>query len=348
MNYRPFGRTGVKVSPLCLGTMNFGNPTPEADSIRIIHAAVDGGINLIDTANMYNDGESERIVGNALAMNGYRNRVVLATKFRHRMGDNPPNNEGHSRLHILRACEDSLRRLKTDRIDLYQIHRPSMDVPVDETLGALTDLVRQGKILYIGCSTHPAWMVMEALAVSERMGLARYVSEQPPYNLLDRRIENELVPLCQKHRLAIIPWAPLAQGVLAGRYSAGAPLPPDSRAALRAGIYAERVTRRSIEAGEQFASMARARGITPAQFALLWAKDQPGITSPIFGPKNPAQLEELLPVAEMSLTPEDRAACDELNPPGSAVVNFHNTAGWMKEQVGPVGGRTAGEPITGQ
>ncbi len=172
--------------------MNLGGPTPEDEGIRIVHAAMDAGVNLIDTADVYHDGASETVVGKALA--GRRDRVVLATKVHGRTGPGP-NDAGNSRLHILRACEASLRRLGTDYIDLYQVHRPSPEIPVDETLGALTDLVRAGKVRYIGCSTHPAWMVMEALAVSERAGFARYVSEQPPYNLLDRRIENELVPL---------------------------------------------------------------------------------------------------------------------------------------------------------
>ncbi len=191
MEYRLLGRTGVKVSPLCLGAMNFGGVTSEADSIRIIHAALDAGFNFIDTANVYNKGESEVAVGKALA--GRRSQVILATKVHGKVGEGP-NDEGNSRLHILKACDDSLHRLGTDYIDLYQIHRPNPEIPVDETLGALTDLVKAGKVRYIGCSTHPAWMVMEALAVSERYGYARYISEQPPYNLLDRRIENELGP----------------------------------------------------------------------------------------------------------------------------------------------------------
>ena len=195
MEYRSLGRTGVMVSPLCLGAMNFGNPTTEADSLAIINRALDAGINFVDTANVYNAGESERIVGDALKQNGKREQTVLATKVHGRMGDGP-NDGGNSRLHIIKACEDSLRRLQTDHIDLYQLHRPSQTIPQDETLRACDDLVRAGKVRYIGCSTHPAWMVMEALATSERYGLARYISEQPPYNLLDRRIENELVPLC--------------------------------------------------------------------------------------------------------------------------------------------------------
>jgi aryl-alcohol dehydrogenase-like predicted oxidoreductase len=333
MNYRLLGRTGVRVSPLCLGAMNFGGPTSESESLRIIHAALDAGINLIDTADVYNAGESERVVGKALS--GRRAEVVLATKVHGRTGQGP-NEAGNSRLHILNACEQSLRRLGTDYIDLYQVHRPSPEIPADETLGALTDLVRAGKVRYIGCSTHPAWMVMEALATSQRLGLARYVSEQPPYNLLDRRIENELIPLAQRHQLAILPWAPLAQGVLAGRYPANMPMPSDARAIRQPGpnrIYADRVTARGIEAGQQFAAIAREHGRTPGQLALLWCKDQPGITAPILGPRTLDQLTELLPVLEMSLSDGERQACDTLVPPGGVVVNFHNTAPWMKTPI---------------
>ena len=203
MDYRLLGRTGVRVSPLCLGTLNFGGGTTEADAIRIVDAALAAGVNMVDTADVYHAGESERMTGKALA--GRRHAVVLATKVHGRTGGGP-NEQGNSRLHILRACEASLRRLGTDYIDLYQVHRPSPEIPIDETLGALTDLVRAGKVRYIGCSTHPAWMVMEALAASERLGLARYVSEQPPYNLLDRRIENELVPLAQRYPTAFAQW----------------------------------------------------------------------------------------------------------------------------------------------
>ncbi|MFB3852816.1 MAG: aldo/keto reductase [Vicinamibacterales bacterium] len=346
MQYRLLGRTGVRVSPLCLGTENFGDVTDEAESIRIVHAAIASGINLIDTADCYNNGLSEQLVGKALA--GRRHRAFVVTKVHFPMGDGP-NDCGNSRLHILEACEASLRRLATDHIDLYLVHRPSPEIPVDETLGALTDLVRAGKVRYVGCSTHPAWMVMEALATSDRHGFARYVSEESPYNLLDRRIENELVPLAERYGLAILAWAPLAQGVLAGRYSEvrvtgrdGAPgvqelaafLPPGSRAARMPGtIYAERVTARGIEAGRMFASCAREFGRTPAQLALLWCKDQPGITAPIVGVRTLAHMEEALPVCEMTLLDEERAALDSINPPGSTLVNFHNSAGWMKAKV---------------
>ena len=333
MDYRLLGRTGVRVSPLCLGTLNFGGGTTEADAIRIVHAALMAGVNFVDTADVYHAGESERITGKAIA--GRRDSVVLATKVHGRTGGGP-NDQGNSRLHILRACEASLRRLGTDYIDLYQVHRPCPEIPVDETLGALTDLVRAGKVRYIGCSTHPAWMVMEALAASERLGLARYVSEQPPYNLLDRRIENELIPLAERHTLAVLPWAPLAQGVLAGRYPADAPLPADSRAVRQPGagnIYADRVTPRGIEVARALAALARAHGKTPGQFALLWCKDQPCVTAPILGPRTIEQLEELLPVLEMTLTGDEQLACDGLVPPGGVVTNFHNTAPWMKTPI---------------
>lgn len=328
MDYRSLGRTGVQVSPLCLGAMNFGAATSEADSITIIHAALEAGINFIDTADVYNGGQSEIIVGKALQ--GRRDQVILATKVYGKTGD-LPNDQGNSRLHILKACEDSLRRLGVETIDLYQVHRPALHIPQDETLSALTDLVRAGKVRYIGCSTHPAWLVMEALAISEKYHLARYISEQPPYNLLDRRIENELVPLVLRYELAIIPWAPLAQGVLAGRYQAGEPLPVDSRAGrLPGSVYAERVTERGVQAGQQFLELARRSGKTPGQLALTWCKDQPGITAPIVGPRTLAQLQDLLPVLEMTLSDEERLACDAINPPGGVITNFHNTAGWMK------------------
>ncbi len=332
MEYRSLGRTGVMVSPLCLGTMNFGDPTSEADSIAIIDRALDAGINFLDTANVYNAGESERIVGRALRQSGRRDQVVLATKVYGEMGPGP-NERGVSRLHITRACEDSLRRLQTDHIDLYQMHRPSLTVPIDETLRALDDLVRAGKVRYIGCSTYPAWMVMEALATSERYGLARYVSEQPPYNLLDRRVENELIPLCQKYGLAVLPWSPLAGGILAGRYPLGAEPPDDSRAARAGDVFRARVTRRGREVAARVAQMARERGLTAAQLALLWVKDQPGVTAPIIGPRTLAHLEEALGVLDRRLDEGDRPLFDELVHPGNAVADFHNSNEWMKARI---------------
>ncbi|HSV85239.1 MAG TPA: aldo/keto reductase [Levilinea sp.] len=332
MEYRSLGRTGVMVSPLCLGAMNFGGPTPEAESIAMIDRALDGGFNFIDTANVYNAGESERIVGKALAQNGRRDQVVLATKVYGEMGT-APNDRGASRYHIMKSCEDSLRRLQTDHIDLYQLHRPSQTVPQDETLSAFDDLVRAGKVIYIGASTHPAWKVMEALAISEKFGLVRYISEQPPYNLLDRRIENELVPLAQKYDLALLPWSPLAGGILAGRYTSRETMPEDSRGARWGGLFKDRISEIGIQVGQQVAEMARQRGMSTAQLALVWCKDQPAVTSPIVGPRTLQQVEDFIAVLEMKLEDSDRALFDALVHPGNAVADFHNSNDWMKARV---------------
>ncbi len=328
MEYRLLGRTGARVSHLCLGTWNFGDPTPEAEAIRMVHKALDAGINMVDTADEYAGGESERIVGKALAQ-GRRRKVIVATKVHFPMSGDP-NDQGNSRLHILHAVEDSLRRLQTDWIDLYQIHRPVFNVPQDETLRTLDDLVRQGKVRYIGCSSFPAWMIMEALAVSEQYRLARYVTEQPPYNLLDRRIENELVPLALRYQLGLLPWSPLATGVLAGRYEQAAPVPGDSRAARIGGWLAERVTDRGIKAAGALSVLARDAGLTSSQLALLWVKDQPAVTAPIIGPRTEAHLDDALPVLHQDLNPELALSIDKIVPPGSAVADFHNTSGWMK------------------
>ncbi len=332
MEYRILGRTGVRVSPLCLGTMNFGGPTPEPASIRIIHQALDAGINFVDTANVYVQGESERVVGKALA-DGHREKVILATKVHFPQSDDP-NDRGNSRRHIMQAVEDSLHRLQTDWIDLYQIHRPLFDVPQDETLRALDDLVHQGKVRYIGCSTFPAWMIMEALSISERYGLTRYVTEQPPYNLLDRRIENELVPLAQRYNLGLLPWSPLAMGILAGRYERTDDAPEGSRVARIGSWAAERVTQRGIKAAQKVAAVSLDHGLTPSQLALLWVKDQPAVTSPIIGPRTETHLEDAIAVLEMNLESETAATLDKIVPPGTAIADFHNTSGWMKMQVG--------------
>ena len=328
MEYRQLGQAGIKVSPLVLGTANFADPTPEDEAHRIVDRAVEAGINLIDSGNVYAAGESERFIGRALKASGNRDKVLLATKAYYPTGPGP-NDQGNSRHQLIQACQDSLKRLQTDWIDLFQLHRDDPEVPVEETLAALTDLIRWGMVRYIGCSTHPAWRVQEAIMVSELRGYARFVSEQPPYNLLDRRIENELVPMCRANGLGIITWSPMAMGILAKRYLS-MDFPEDSRAALRGGIYADRVTPQGIEVGRRFVALARERDISPARLAILWVKDQPGITAPIIGPRTADQLDELLPVLEMSLDDEVRAACDELVPPGSAVANFHNSASWMK------------------
>jgi aryl-alcohol dehydrogenase-like predicted oxidoreductase len=332
MEYRKLGRSGVLVSPLCLGAMNFGGTTNEADSFAIMQKAVEAGINFFDTANVYNKGESEHVVGKFLKDNNLRAQVVLATKVNGRMGDGP-NEAGASRYHIIKACEDSLRRLQTDHIDLYQLHRPPAH-PQEETLRAFDDLIRAGKVLYIGCSTHPAWMVMEALSLSERYGLNRYISEQPPYNLLDRRIENELVPLCQKYDLAILPWSPLAMGILAGRYSQVDSYPEGSRAVLwDSSAVKARISQRGIDVGQAVGRMAQERGLTSSQFALLWTKDQPGITAPIIGPRTLAHLEDAIGILDKTLDEADRPLFDELVHPGNAVADFHNSNDWMKARV---------------
>ncbi len=331
MEYRILGPTGVKVAPLALGTANFADPTPEDEAAKIIDRAIDAGINLIDTGNTYANGESERIIGRALKKSGKREQVLISTKVHYPVGPGP-NERGNSRLHIVRACLDSLERLQVDFIDLFQLHRPSDDTSIVETLGALNDLVHWGMVTYIGSSTHPAWKIQEAIMVSELKGYDRFVSEQPPYNLLDRRIENELVPMCQANNLSIFPWSPMAMGVLAGRYSS-MDFPEDSRAALRGGIYAERVTPRGIEVGRSFVKLAEEKGLTSSQLALLWVKDQPGITAPLMGPRTLEQLEEFLPILEMSLDNETRKVCDKLVPPGTAVADFHNSANWMKMKI---------------
>lgn len=336
MEYRPLGRTGVMVSSLCLGIMNFGGVTNTEDSIAMIDRALDAGINFIDTANVYNAGESEVVLGKALKANGKRDSIVLATKVNGAMGEGL-NDRGISRYHIMKACEDSLRRLQTDHIDLYQLHRPSLTIPQDETLRALDDLVRAGKVRYIGSSTFPAWMVMEGLATSERHNLVRFVSEQPPYNLLDRRIENELVPLAQKYGIALLPWSPLAGGILAGRYNAtgtsAGQFPEGSRAQRSGAMFQERLSERGLVAAQRVGELAKERGMTASQLGLLWCKDQPGITSPILGPRTMAHLEDALGIADQKLDDAARSALDGVVHPGTAVADFHNSNEWMKARI---------------
>lgn len=329
MNYRKLGRSGVNIAPLALGTDNILNPTPEDEAVTMILRALDAGINVIDTSNSYRQGEAERVIGKTLKESGRRDEAFIATKAHYPTGQGP-NDRGNSRLHLMRACQDSLKRLQTDYIDLFQLHRPDFEVPIEETLAALNDMVRLGMVRYIGSSTAPAWKIMEAIFTSELKGYTRFISEQPPYNLLDRRIENELIPMAQAYQVGILPWSPLAMGILAGRYANQTLRPEGSRAALRGGIYAERVSAKAVETGNKFVALAREAGYDPARLAITWVKDQPGVTAPIIGPKTVAQLEHLLPVLEMKLEPEIVQACNALVPPGSAAADFHNSAGWMK------------------
>jgi aryl-alcohol dehydrogenase-like predicted oxidoreductase len=320
MEYRSFGRTGVQVSALCLGCMNFGWGTDEETSIRTIHKALDAGINFLDTANVYGRGASEEITGKALA-GGRRNRVFLATKVHSPMSDDDPNAWGNHRRHIVEQCEQSLRRLQTDWIDLYQIHRPQPQIPIDETLRALDDLVRAGKVRYVGTSTFAAWQVVEALWASQTLGLNRFVSEQPPYNILDRRVERELIPCAQTYGLAIIPWSPLAGGLLTGKYTDRKAGPAGSR--FEKGVPETRGTEQAFEVARAVSEMAAKRGVSAAAFSLAWCLRRPGVTAPITGPRSPEHLEDNLKALEIEFTPEELAAIDQLVPPGTHVSRFY-------------------------
>jgi aryl-alcohol dehydrogenase-like predicted oxidoreductase len=325
---RPLGRTGVSVSAICLGAMNFGGPADAETSEKLLLTALDAGVNFVDTADVYTGTESERIVGEVLERSGRRDDVVLATKVGLPSGPDQ-NDRGASRRHIVHSCEASLRRLRTDRIDLYQLHRPSFAIRPEETLRAFDDLVSAGKVVNVGCSTHPAWYVRECLAVSDAHGWVRYVSEQPPYNLLDRRVENELVPLAQRHGLGLLPWSPLAGGILAGRYRTAGKPPSGSRAARMAGLR-QRLTKPAINAANAVARLAEERNMTSGQLALLWLRDRPGVTSPIVGPRTVEHLEESLAIADHEPLDDDAlTAIDEVVSPGQFVSDFHNTSGWM-------------------
>ena len=328
MKYRRLGRSGLKISSLVLGMMNFGNPTPKEEAFKIIDRALDTGINLFDCADVYAGGVSERILGETLARNGKRKDVLITSKVFMRTGPGP-NDLGNTKHHIINSCEESLRRLKTDYIDIYFLHRTDFDIPQEESLAALDHLVKQGKVRYIACSTHPAWRVVEAIMISERYHYPKFICEQPPYNLLDRRIENEIIPMCRAYDLGIITWSPLAQGVLACRYKDPSSLPQGSRGTLKA-VYAERITQRGIEISFELAQRAAAKGCTVVQLAIAWVLNQPGITSAIIGPRNLEQLEDLLPSIDLKLDESDLKFCDALVPPGTYVSNHFNTSNWMK------------------
>ena len=317
MQTRALGSTGVKVSPLCLGAMMFGawgNPDHD-ESVRIIHRALDAGINFIDTADVYSAGESEEIVGKALA--GRREHIVLATKAHGTMGADP-NQQGNSRRWIIRECENSLRRLGTDYIDLYQIHRPEPETDIDETLGALSDLIRAGKILYAGSSTFPAAQIVQAQWTAERRGRERFVCEQPPYSILVRGVEAEVLPACQQYGMGVIPWSPLAGGWLTGRYRKGVEIPVSRRA--------ERLPQRfdlklpgnqaKLEAADQLAKLADEAGLTLIHLALAFTLSHPAVTAPIIGPRTMEQLDSQLGAADVVLDSAILDRIDEIVPPG--------------------------------
>ncbi len=313
MKYRPLGRTGIKVSPYCLGAMMFGGlaNADHDDCIRIIHKALDFGINFIDTADRYSNGESEEIVGKALK--GRREHVVLATKVHGPMGTDP-NQQGNSRRWITQAVEASLRRLQTDHIDLYQIHRPAPDTDIEETLSVLTDLMRAGKVRAIGSSTFPASDIVEAQWVAERRGLARFRTEQPPYSILNRSIETEVLPACQKYGMGALVWSPLAKGMLTGRYRKDAAL-PDS---LRVKVFPKQMSdTRNLDAVEQLIPIAAAAGLSLTHMALAFVMAHPGVTAAILGPRTMAQLDDLLAGAEAVLGDDLLDQIDAVVAPGT-------------------------------
>jgi aryl-alcohol dehydrogenase-like predicted oxidoreductase len=323
MEYRSLGRTGVQVSVACLGTMTFGwEPddwgSKEEDSIRIAHKAIDLGVNFFDTADVYARGVSETIVGKALQ--GKRDKIVLATKCHGKMDDNDPNAWGNSRRHVIEACEASLKRLSTDWIDLYQIHRPQPTIPIDETLRGLDDLARAGKIRYAGCSTFAAWQVCEAHYVAKSLGLNGFTSEQPPYNILDRRIERELLPFCRTYDYAVIPWSPLAGGMLSGKY-----LNEDSKGAR----YSKsdpmgRLKQVPVARLQRLKVLAERNDMTLATLALAWVASQPGITSPIIGARSEKQLEESVAACQIQVPEKILKQVDAIFAPGTHYVNYYS------------------------
>jgi aryl-alcohol dehydrogenase-like predicted oxidoreductase len=330
MDYRVLGRTGVRVSPLCLGGMMFGwwGNQDADESARIIYRAVDAGINMIDTSDNYSAGESEEIVGKALAAAGSRDRIVLATKGHFPMGEDE-NARGNSRRWLTTEVENSLRRLGTDWIDLYQVHRPDLATDIDETLGVLTDLVRAGKIRYIGTSTFPAYQVVEAQWTSERRLRERFVCEQPPYSILVRGIEADVLPVCQRYGLGVVTWSPLAGGWLTGAYRRDREIPTSRRSHLLPGRYdlALEANQRKLEAVEQLAQLAEQAGVTLVELSLAFILRHPAVTSAIVGPRTIEHLDGYLSAAAVTLEPSVLDEIDRIVPPGTT-LNPHDL-GWL-------------------
>jgi aryl-alcohol dehydrogenase-like predicted oxidoreductase len=327
MEYRPLGRTGVQVSPLCLGAMMFGpwGNDDRADATRIIHRALDAGINFIDTADVYSAGASEEIVGQAL--NTRRDDVFLATKFFMPMSDSP-NDRGGSRRWIIREVENSLRRLNTDYIDLYQVHRPSPDTDVSETLGALTDLVRQGKIRYIGSSSYSGSQIVEAQWAARERNLERFVTEQPPYSILVRGIEEDVLPATLRHGMGTLTYSPLAGGWLSGRWRKDAASSPASAARPNARYdMSSPANQRKLDIVEELAQLAEKSGMTLITMAIAFALNHPGVTSAIVGPRTMEQLESYLPAAEITLPADVLDRIDELVAPGVTLNPDDNSYG---------------------
>jgi aryl-alcohol dehydrogenase-like predicted oxidoreductase len=314
MNYQNLGTAGLKVSPICVGTMMFGGQTSEADSIRILHTACDAGINFFDTADMYNAGESEVVLGKAFA--DRREKVVIATKGCNPMGDGP-NDQGASRLHMKQAVDASLKRMRTEYIDLYYVHRPDYDTPIEETLRALDDLVRAGKVHYIACSNFRTWRLMEALWTSDAINAARFCCIQPLYNIVNRDIEVELLPACEEYGIGVVSYSPLARGVLTGKYKPGADYPEGSRAARRDKRMLQAELRgASLEISQEIVAHCEKKGCNASQFALAWVLANPTLTSVIIGPRTMDQFEDNLGCLNVEITDDDEAFIDSLVPPG--------------------------------
>jgi aryl-alcohol dehydrogenase-like predicted oxidoreductase len=300
--------------------MNWPSRTAEEEATRIMDAALEAGINFFDTSNSYGRGGSEEVVGRWISQGDRRDQIVLATKVSSRMGDGPNDGGRSCRYHIVRQCEESLRRLQTDRIDLYQLHILDVTTPLEESMRALDDLVAQGKVVYTGCSKWaPSW-IAEAVMLCDRHGWTKFVSEQPPYNILDRSPENELIWTCMRHGIGLIPWGPIAAGILSGKYVREGKQPEGSRFK----DFDKRLTPAALDVVDALLPLAEAKGVTLAEFALAWCMRQPGITSPIIGPRTLEHLESSLRAPDIEITDEDRERIDEVSPPGTRVSDYYD------------------------
>jgi aryl-alcohol dehydrogenase-like predicted oxidoreductase len=334
MTFRTLGRTGIHVSPLTLGSMLFGDHSPREVS-ELIQRALDAGINSIDTADIYGRGRSETAIGEALAGSGVRDRIILASKVHVQMNPDDPNSGGNTRRHIIEGCEATLRRLKTDYLDVYYIHRPSTLVPIDETLRALDDLVRSGKVRYIGTSSFAAWQILESLWVSKEYGLNRFVVEQTPYHLLDRQVERELLPMAGSYGIGITVWSPLAGGMLTGKYQRDGQKPMGARFS---GEAKDDWTRRhfkpaAFDVVDVLTQIARERDLEVVQIALAWILHNPAVSSVVLGARNVTQLEQQLKSVEVQLSVEELQALDAVIPPGRAITPYYLDDGFSDFRV---------------
>ena len=325
IEYRQLGKTGLKVSPICLGTMMFGGPTNEADSIEMMHSAIDQSINFIDTANIYNAGESEVVVGKALV--DRRDEVVLATKAGQKMGDGPLD-KGSSRKHLMFALEESLRRLQTDYIDLYYIHTPDYETPLEETMRTLDDMVTSGKVRYIACSNFRTWKLAEATLTSERHHLNQFCCVQPLYNIVNRDVEVDLLPYCQNNGLGVVSYSPLARGILTGKYQIGEAAPEGSRAS-RNDVRMKQAEWRddSLQVATELKNYCDKKNVSCSQFALAWVLANPILSSVIIGPRTKEQFADNMHALEVKIDSQDEAFIDSLVPRGEhSGVGFQDSA----------------------